>query len=280
MKKIKKLGALAAAGAFAAVLGLAGCSGGSSSTTTSGSADTGSDAASTEMTLVTDGTLTVGTSAEYEPFEYMEDGEYKGFDLELIAAIADKLGLEVEYKNVDFDSLVAGVASGTKYDCSIAAMTVTPERKEEIDFSDSYYSDDQAVVTLNDNTTITADNYADELNKDGVKIAVQSGSTAESFAKENFPNAELVSFKNATDCFSALQANQADALVTNRSVASQLTASSFDNCQTIKQISTGEEYAIAVSKDNPVLTEKINEALQELTDDGTVDSLMEKYNVK
>ena len=280
MKKIKKLGAFAAAGAFAAVLGLAGCSGGSSSTTTSGSADTGSDAASTEMTLVTDGTLTVGTSAEYEPFEYMEDGEYKGFDLELIAAIADKLGLEVEYKNVDFDSLVAGVASGTKYDCSIAAMTVTPERKEEIDFSDSYYSDDQAVVTLNDNTTITADNYADELNKDGVKIAVQSGSTAESFAKENFPNAELVSFKNATDCFSALQANQADALVTNRSVASQLTASSFDNCQTIKQISTGEEYAIAVSKDNPVLTEKINEALQELTDDGTVDSLMEKYNVK
>lgn len=140
--------------------------------------------------------------------------------------------------------------------------------------------DDQAIVTLKDNTAITGDNYADELNKEGVKIAVQSGSTAESFAKENFPNAELVPFKNATDCFSALQASKADALVTNRSVASQLTASSFDNCQTIKQVSTGEEYAIAVNKDNPELTKKINEALKELAEDGTVDALMEQYNIK
>ena len=224
------------------------------------------------MQLVTKGKLTVGTSAEYEPFEYMEDGDYKGFDLELIKKIAEKLDLEVEYKNVDFDSLVAGVASGTKYDCSIAAITATPDRKKEVDFSDSYYMDDQAIVTLKDNTAITGDNYADELNKEGVKIAVQSGSTAESFAKENFPNAELVPFKNATDCFSALQASKAD--------ASQLTASSFDNCQTIKQISTGEEYAIAVNKDNPELTKKINEALKELTEDGTVDALMEQYNIK
>lgn len=68
--------------------------------------------------------------------------------------------------------------------------------------------------------------------------------------------------------------------MTNRSVASQLTASSFDNCQTIKQISTGEEYAIAVNKDNPELTKKINETLKELTEDGTVDALMEQYNIK
>ncbi len=281
MKKFKNLGAVAATGAFATVLALAGCSGTSSSTASGSSADTGSaTTASTEVKLVTDGTLTVGTSAEYEPFEYMEDGEYKGFDLELIADIADELGLEIEYKNVDFDSLVAGVSSGTKYDCSIAAMTVTPEREKEIDFSDSYYMDDQAIVTTTDNTTITADTYADELNKEGVKVAVQSGSTAEAFAEENFPNAELVSFKNAVDCFSALQASKADALVTNRSVAAQLTASSFDNCQVVKMISTGEEYAIAISKDNPALTEQINDALKKLTDDGTVDALMEKYNIK
>lgn len=281
MKKFKNLGAVAATGAFAAVLALAGCSGTSSSTASGSAADEGSaTTASSEVKLVTDGKLTVGTSAEYEPFEYMEDGEYKGFDLELIADIAEELGLEVEYKNVDFDSLVAGVSSGTKYDCSIAAMTVTPERKKEVDFSDSYYMDDQAIVTTTDNTAITGDNYADELNKEGVKIAVQSGSTAEAFAEENFPNAELVSFKNAVDCFSALQASKADALVTNRSVAAQLTASSFDNCQVIKMISTGEEYAIAISKDNPALTEQINEALEKLTDDGTVDELMEKYNIK
>ncbi len=280
MKLFKNLGAVAATGAFATVLALTGCSGGSSATTAGSTTDEGSAATTSEAKLVESGKLTVGTSAEYEPFEYMEDGEYKGFDLELIAKIADELGLEIDYKNVDFDSLVAGVASGTKYDCSIAAMTVTPEREKEIDFTDSYYMDDQAIVTTVDNITITADNYADELNKDGVRIAVQSGSTAEAFAEENFPNAELVSFKNATDCFSALQASKADALVTNRSVAAQLTASSFDNCQTIKMISTGEEYAIAVSKDNPVLTEQINDALEKLTDDGTVDELMEKYNIK
>ena len=279
MKKLNKLGMVIATGAFAAVMALAGCSG-NSGAAASGSTDAGSAAASSEMQLVEDGKLTVGTSAEYEPFEYMEDGDYKGFDLDLITKIAEKLGLEVEFKNVDFDTLVPGVASGSKYDCSIAAITATPDRKKEVDFSDSYYMDDQAIVTKKDNTDLTSDNVMDELNKDGVKIAVQSGSTAESFAKENFPKAELVPFKNATDCFSALQADKSVAVVTNRSVAAQLTASSFDNCQTIKQISTGEEYAIAVNKDNPALTKKINEALKELTDDGTVDELMSQYNIK
>ena len=132
MYKFKKFGAVVAAGAFAAVLALAGCSGNGG--TSAGSADAGSAAKSDSVQLVTKGKLTVGTSAEYEPFEYMEDGDYKGFDLELIKKIAEKLDLEVEYKNVDFDSLVAGVASGTKYDCSIAAITATPDRKKRSRF--------------------------------------------------------------------------------------------------------------------------------------------------
>ena len=117
----------------------------------------------------------------------MEDGEYKGFDLELAQAIADDLGLELKIENVDFDTIVPGVASGTKYDMGIAAITATPEREKEVGFTDSYYMDDQAIVTMADNTEITGDNYADALNAEGVKIAVQSGSTAEAFAKENFP---------------------------------------------------------------------------------------------
>ena len=279
--KMKKLGAFAASFAMVGALALTGC-GNSNTTATAGSAkaDAGSAEAATEMKLITDGKLTIGTAAEYEPFEYMEDGEYKGFDIELAQALADKLGLELQVENVDFDTITPGVASGTKYDMGIAAITATPERKDEVDFTDSYYMDDQAVVTMKDNTAVTKDNAMDELNKEGVKIAVQSGSTAESFAKENFPNAELVPFKNATDCFSALQANQANALVTNRSVAAQMVAGQFNNEQVVKQVSTGEEYAIAVAKDNPVLKEKLNDALRELTDDGTVDSLMSKYNIK
>lgn len=277
MFKMKKLGAVAASLAFAGALALTGCGNSDAPADSAGSADaSGSDT----MQLVTDGTLTIGTSAEYEPFEYMEDGEYKGFDLELAQAIADDLGLELKIENVDFDTIVPGVASGTKYDMGIAAITATPEREKEVGFTDSYYMDDQAIVTMADNTEITGDNYADALNAEGVKIAVQSGSTAEAFAKENFPNAELVPFKNATDCFAAVQSSQANALVTNRSVAAQLVATSFSNEQVIKQISTGEEYAIAVNKDNTALLDALNDSIAKLTEDGTVDELMIKYNIK
>ena len=277
MFKMKKLGAVAASLAFAGALALSGCGNSDAPADSAGSADaSGSDT----MQLVTDGTLTIGTSAEYEPFEYMEDGEYKGFDLELAQAIADDLGLELKIENVDFDTIVPGVASGTKYDMGIAAITATPEREKEVGFTDSYYMDDQAIVTMADNTEITGDNYADALNAEGVKIAVQSGSTAEAFAKENFPNAELVPFKNATDCFAAVQSSQANALVTNRSVAAQLVATSFSNEQVIKQISTGEEYAIAVNKDNTALLDALNDSIAKLTEDGTVDELMTKYNIK
>lgn len=277
MFKMKKLGAVAASLAFAGALALTGCGNSDAPADAAGSADaSGSDT----MQLVTDGTLTIGTSAEYEPFEYMEDGEYKGFDLELAQAIADDLGLELKIENVDFDTIVPGVASGTKYDMGIAAITATPEREKEVGFTDSYYMDDQAIVTMADNTEITGDNYADALNAEGVKIAVQSGSTAEAFAKENFPNAELVPFKNATDCFAAVQSSQANALVTNRSVAAQLVATSFSSEQVIKQISTGEEYAIAVNKDNTALLDALNDSIAKLTEDGTVDELMTKYNIK
>lgn len=277
MFKMKKLGSVAASLAFAGALALTGCGNSDAPADAAGSADaSGSDT----MQLVTDGTLTIGTSAEYEPFEYMEDGEYKGFDLELAQAIADDLGLELKIENVDFDTIVPGVASGTKYDMGIAAITATPEREKEVGFTDSYYVDDQAIVTMADNTEITGDNYADALNAEGMKIAVQSGSTAEAFAKENFPNAELVPFKNATDCFAAVQSSQANALVTNRSVAAQLVATSFSNEQVIKQISTGEEYAIAVNKDNTALLDALNDSIAKLTEDGTVDELMTKYNIK
>lgn len=277
MFKMKKLSAVAASLAFAGALALTGCGNSDAPADAAGSADaSGSDT----MQLVTDGTLTIGTSAEYEPFEYMEDGEYKGFDLELAQAIADDLGLELKIENVDFDTIVPGVASGTKYDMGIAAITATPEREKEVGFTDSYYMDDQAIVTMADNTEITGDNYADALNAEGVKIAVQSGSTAEAFAKENFPNAELVPFKNATDCFAAVQSSQANALVTNRSVAAQLVATSFSNEQVIKQISTDEEYAIAVNKDNTALLDALNDSIAKLTEDGTVDELMTKYNIK
>lgn len=280
MKKImmdrRQLLALAAA---AGSVALAGCS--SDSSSDEGSATSSTDDATEEAsyTLVADGYLTVGTSAEYEPFEYMEDGEYKGFDLDMITIIAENLGLTVEFVNTDFDALITGVAAGTQYDCAIGAITITTERLETVDFSDAYYTDDLSVVTLIDNADITADNYTDVLGAEGAIISVQSGSTAEDYAQENFPSATLSSYKNATDCFAELQAGGADALITNKAVAYQMVASAYDNCQVIKNISTGEEYGIAISQDNPGLTEAINEQLAALTEDGTIDELMAEYNI-
>ena len=141
--------------------------------------------------------------------------------------------------------------------------------------------DDQAIVTKVDNTDITADNYSEKLNNADATIIVQSGSTAESFALGELPpKAKIVPYKDATECFSALQSDKGDAVVTNRSVASQLTAEQFNTCQTIKQISTGEEYAIAINQGNTKLKDDINQAIKDLTDDGTVDALMAKYNIK
>ena len=270
----KRTGIIAAALSIAGALALAGCGG-------PGSSDAGG-AQPTEdgYALVAPGKLTIGTSAEYEPFEYMEGGEYKGFDIELSRAIADELGLELEIVNMDFDGVCAGVASATKFDIGVAAITSTPEREDQVDFTESYYMDDQAIVTMADDTEVTGDNYAEVLNAQGVKIAVQSGSTAESFARENFPEATLVPFKNATDCFAAVQSNQAAALVTNRSVAARLVATAFPNERVIKQISTGEEYVIAVNKENPELTGAINDALATLEENGTIDELMTKYSIK
>lgn len=156
MKK-KLFGATAATLAIAGALALVGCGGSQDPAAGSAAGKAGDDAA---YTLVEDGTFTIGTSAEYEPFEYMEDGEYKGFDLELAELIADDLGLDFEIVNMDFDGLCAAVASGTKMDAAFGAITITPKREKQVDFTDSYYMDDQAIVTMKDNADITGDNYS------------------------------------------------------------------------------------------------------------------------
>lgn len=263
---------------FAAASGIAGCGSSNSGSGTVGSA-AGSAAASETYTLIKEGTLTVATSVGFEPFEFMEDGEYKGFDLDLIRAIGDKLGLTVEFANVDFDTILPGVASGTKYDCAIGAITITPQRKKEVDFTDPYYMDDQAVATRVDDDRITGDNFTEVLNQEGMKIAVQSGSTAESIAKEDYPNAERVIFKTATEDFAGLQANHADALITGKAVALRHCATTFDTCHVIGTIPTGHELGIVVNKQNPGLRDALDAALDELTEDGTVDELMAEYDM-
>ncbi len=259
-------------GAFVAALALAGCS----SSSESSSASNESSSSNGSYTLVKDGTLTVGTSPDYPPFESLEKGEYVGFDMELAKDVAKKLGLKFEPTTIQFDGIIPAVAAGGQCDVGVSGFSVDPERAKQIDFTDSYYTDDQAVVAMK-NGKLTKKNVDKQLNKSGMVIAAQSGSTGEDYAKENYPKAKVSSYGNATDCFAAMQAGKADAVCINNAVAAKMVKSSYKDAQVIKADATGEEYAMVVSKDNPELTKTLNGAIQELKDDGTIDKLVQKY---
>lgn len=272
--KIKKWGAVAACGMMVVALGLFGCSsnGGSGSSSAASSAE---DQA-TEMTLLEEGTLTVATSPDYPPFENLENGEMVGFDIDLAKAVAAEMGLDCEFVSLQFDGITPAIAAGGQADVGFSGISVDPDRAKEIDFTNSYYIDDQAVAAMKD-SGITKDNAAEELNKEGVVIAVQSGTTGETYAQENFPNATIKGYGNSTDCFAAMQAGNATAVCTNYAVVNRMLQNAYTDAQIVISVATGEEYAAIVSQDNPELTAAINEALKTLDENGTIQELINKW---
>lgn len=290
MKINKKLLALLAAGAVAATLGLFGCSSGGSAAPADSSAPADTSAAAApaavetsapaaaadEIKLITPGTLTVFTSADYPPFENLEGDEFVGLDMDLIKAIGAKLGLEVKIENQNFDSIITAVAGGKSCDVGISGFSVDPERAQTIDFSDPYYTDDQAVAVMKGGD-ITADNATDELNKEGVRIAVQSGTTGETYVEEHFPKAEAVPYTNSTDCFAYMQSGQVNAVCTNMAVVNRMLEGTYSDAEVVLTEATGEDYAIVISKDNPALTAAINGALAELKAEGALDQMLEQW---
>lgn len=287
MKMNKKILALVAAGALTAAVGLFGCGSGGSQPAAEGSGDTSATSAAVEaapvMTdagymLVEPGTLTVYTNAEFEPFEYLDGDEIVGFDIDLANAIGEKLGLQVKVLNRNFDTILPAVAGGKGCDVGIAGITADPERMETVDFSDTYYTDDQAIAVMKGGA-VTPENVETELNKEGVRIAVQSGTTGETHIEEHYPNAEAVAYTMTTECFAAMQAGQVDAVCTNMAVVQRMVEGTYNDAEVVKTVATGENYAVAVSKDNAALTAAINGALAELQADGTIDQLYEKYGL-
>lgn len=283
--KAKKYLVLAALAVMVAALALVGCSSSSSSSAaasssseaaSSESASASSEAAAGDIALITEGTLTVATSPDYPPFENLENGEYVGLDIEIAKEVAQRLGLEIEFKTLQFDAIIPAIAAGGQADMGISGFTVDPERAKEIDFTGSYYVDDQAIAAMKD-SAITADNADEELNKEGVIIAVQSGTSGEAYVQENYPNATVQAYGNSTDAFAAMQSGQANAVCTNKAVVEKMLADAYQDAEVVKSIATGEEYAIVVSQDNHALTEAINAALADMGADGTFDKLLQQY---
>ena len=210
---MKKLGVVAVLFALVASIGLFGCS--------SNNESKDNNAESADYTLLNDGKLVVGLSPDYPPFENLEGDDVVGFEVELGKALAEELGLEYENKNLQFDAIIPAVVSGGQVDIGMSGFTVTPEREEQIDFTDAFYIDDQAVAVMKDEG-ITEENAAEALNQDGIIIAVQSGTTGETYAQENYPNATIQPYGNSTDCFAAMQSGQADAVCTNKAVVEKM----------------------------------------------------------
>lgn len=246
---------------FAAIIGTSGCS----------SFRNASDA----YTLVEDGKLTVASDLATPPFEYVNDaGEDQGFTYELMGMIADELGLELNYLPAQkFDGIIPMVKQGVKTDVGACNITITDERKEEVDFTDPYIDSNQGVAVAKG----TGYDTVDSLNASGVKIAVQSGTTSEEWAIENLPQATTVNFDDWTAAFTAVMSGQCQAVVCDLPVEQWMVSNSFTGMEIIKEVPTGEQFGIAVSKDNPELTQAINDALAKIKSSGAYDKLYEKW---
>lgn len=219
-----------------------------------------------------DGVLSVGTNAEFPPFEYVDDnGEPDGFDIALIKAIGEKLGVEVQVENMEFNALVASI--GGKIDVAIAGMTVTDERKEMVDFSNSYYTAVQYVILPKDSEIATADDLK------GKAIGVQLGTTGD-FIAEEIEGAEVAQYNKALDAVNDLVNGRLDCVIVDKNPALVFESKFSDQVTAVDGAQfdfEAEEYAIAIPKGDTALAEQINAALQEMTDDGTFDALVEEY---
>lgn len=264
---------LAAFGTVAAGAVLAGC-GNSNATSTDSSSDTKSDEKK-GMTLIEDGKLTVVAELGFAPFEYMDEktGEPVGFDVDVINAVAEKMGLTASYlPNQKFDTLVPIIKQGGKADVSIAAITITDERMESVDFSEPYLDSNQAIVVAKGSSETE-----ETLNDASKQVVCQGGTTGDEWIGENLPDAVRVPVDDVTAALTGVQTGLYQAMVVDLPVASYMLSQSFSDLEIVKEIPTGEQYGIVVSKSNAGLTSAINEALAALKDDGTIESLEVKW---
>jgi polar amino acid transport system substrate-binding protein len=224
-----------------------------------------------KLKTIEEGKLLCGSDTAFPPFEMVEGNEIVGFDVDLMNAIGDELGLEVVFMTEIFDTLIPTLKAGGKFDIIASGMTIKPERALEIDFSVPYYDSNQSLVMKIGSTYNGPEDLA------GKKIGVQSGTTGEAWANENIEGATLVPFKNATDAFAALQAGNVDAVVNDLPVSAEILKDDPRGMEIVAQIATGEQYGFAVSKDNPELLKAINDALAKVKAAGTYNQIYEKW---
>lgn len=221
--------------------------------------------------LVENGKLIMATNAYFPPYEYYDGSTIVGIDAEIAAAIADKLGLELEIVDVEFDSIIAGVQSG-KYDMGMAGMTVTPERQQSVAFSTTYATGIQSVIVPVDSPITSVEDLIDG----DYIIGVQQGTTGDIYMTDEVGDDRIDRYSKGNDAVLSLVQGKIDAVVIDNQPALAYVAAN-EGLMILETPYAIEDYAICIRLDNQELLDEINDALAELEADGTLDAIIAKY---
>lgn len=279
MKKAKKLAALLLAAGM--MVSMAACT---SAPAASGS-DAGNSSASgensaTEQTSVDKikaaGKIVMATNAQFEPFEYIDGTDFKGIDIEISQKIADELGVELEIHDVKFESVIAEITTG-KANFAAAGLSITPDRLENVDFSNEYFSATQSIVVMKEGSSVAK---PEDL-KDKV-VGVQTGTTADTYVTDkdgenNVGVKEVKRYNSFVDAVNDLMTGRLDAVVMDDFPATKLVEKNADKIMKLDDELTGEKYAIAVPKGDEAMKELVNKVLADMEESGEMDELLTKY---
>lgn len=237
------------------VLGVAACGGG-------GDNDTPAD---DDLGLQEPGVLVVGSDLAFAPFEFIEDNEERGFDIDLMDAVASRLGVDVDYVDANFDTIFQQLAAGD-FDAIISAITITEERAETVAFSDPYFEATQALVVPSGSEIASVDDLA------GKEVGAQAGTTGLAYANENFTDSTITEFPDYPAAFTSLETGGLDAVLADLAFADEGVRDN-DALEIVEEIDTDEQYGIGVQQENEALLDAINEALAEIIADGTYEDI-------
>lgn len=216
--------------------------------------------------------IRVATDATWPPFEVVDESskEIVGFDIDLLKAVAAKEGLEVEFINVGFDPLLAGIAQ-CQYDAAISAITITEDRKKEMLFTDPYFEAGQVVTVRADNTDITSKD-----NLGGKKVGAQIGTTG-AIEAGKISGVEVRTYDTVDLAFQDLMNGQIDAVIADNPLALGFVGKSPDKMKVVGDVFTDEQYGIAVCNTNTDLVAKLNDGLAKVKSEGLIDQLSKQW---
>ena len=218
---------------------------------------------------VNEGVLTMATNAYFPPYEYYEGEEIVGIDADIAKAVADKLGLEFKIEDMEFDSIITSVQTG-KTDMGLAGMTVTDERKQSVNFSDTYATGIQVVIVTEDSDIASVDDL------EGKKIGVQLSTTGDIYASDDYGEDFVEQYNKGADAVMALTQGKVDAVIIDNEPAKNFVASN-DGLKILDTEYVTEDYAACINKENTELLDAVNGALAELKEDGTLQKIIDKY---